>query len=69
MVATLKKNIDGNCYCSNCRMGQPKPEETCFFCGAVFSNYEDIQFQYYLETIEQENFEEGDFLKHDKRFG
>ena len=45
MVAKLKKKIDGNYYCSNCMMGQPDLEPSCFYCGAMFSNWEEIQFQ------------------------
>lgn len=64
MVANLKKKIDGNCYCSNCMMGQPELRPTCFFCGATFSNYEEVEFQLYQETVEQRNLEERNFLKH-----
>ena len=62
MVAKLRKKMDGNYYCSACMMGQPDIEETCFFCGAQFSNWEEIQYQLYKETIEERNYEEGEFL-------
>ena len=41
MIARLVKKMGGN-ICSNCRVKQWKLEETCSFCGALFSNYEEF---------------------------
>lgn len=49
MVAKLKKKIDGNWYCSNCMMGQARPQPNCFFCGAMFSNWEEVEIGKYEE--------------------
>ena len=29
-------------FCSNCLMRQPRVQENCFWCGNMFSNYEDM---------------------------
>ena len=29
-------------FCSNCLMRQPRIQENCFWCGNMFSNYEDM---------------------------
>lgn len=52
MIAHLinKKNYF---ICSNCRMKQQEIEETCWFCGFMFSNYEEELIKYFRE--EQEN--------------
>jgi hypothetical protein len=67
MVAKLRKKIDGNYYCSNCMMGQPDLESNCFYCGAVFSNWEEIQFQLQKEYEEEEIRNDTIFLKSDGR--
>ena len=43
MIAELKGPTFGPYYCSNCRMTQPNDDlkHICYFCGCVFSNYED----------------------------
>lgn len=43
MVAELKLNNNGTYYCSNCRMLPTLDTARCSFCGAIFSNYEEIQ--------------------------
>lgn len=67
MVAKLRKKIDGNYYCSNCMMGQPDLEPSCFYCGAIFSNWEEIQFQLQKEYEEEEIRNDTIFLKSDGR--
>ena len=64
MVAKLKKKIDGNYYCTNCMMGQPDLDSTqCFYCGAQFTNWEEIQFQLQKEYEEEEIRNDTIFLK------
>lgn len=29
-------------YCSNCMMRQPRIQVSCWWCGDIFSNYEEI---------------------------
>ena len=29
-------------FCSNCMMRQPRVQANCFWCGNMFSNYEDM---------------------------
>ena len=50
MVAKLKEK-NSVYYCSNCRMRQYKLEPTCFFCEALFSNYEEVM----IEIFKKEN--------------
>lgn len=38
MIARLLDNYN----CSNCRMPQWEAREQCNFCGAIFSNYEEM---------------------------
>lgn len=38
--------------CGNCRMAQKRIENTCWFCGYIFSNYEEILIKNYKD-IEQ----------------
>ena len=42
MIATLKKNKNGDYYCSECMMRQPVIGPICCFCEYEFSNYEEI---------------------------
>ena len=53
MVTKLKRRIDGSCYCANCRMQQRDIEATCFYCGRIFSNYEEVLEEIYHEIEEQ----------------
>ena len=53
-IATLKRKIDGNLYCSKCMMGQAHIRNTCFYCGAMFSNYEDMVVEIAREISEEE---------------
>ena len=55
MIAKLKKNEYGNYYyCSECMMRQKEIEPTCYFCGLLFSNYEEVIIQLYKELLEEE---------------
>lgn len=38
--------------CGNCRMKQQELHENCWFCGCIFSNYENVILENYKE---QEN--------------
>jgi len=53
MVTKLKRRIDGTCYCAHCMMQQRDVEATCFYCGYVFSNYEDVLREIYMEAEEE----------------
>lgn len=46
--------------CGNCRMKQQELHETCWFCGCLFSNYENIILKNYKE---QENNKEKTFIE------
>lgn len=48
MIATLV-NKNTHYICSQCRMRQSTIEENCWFCGALFSNYETILINIYQE--------------------
>lgn len=52
MLAHLVKKPNGY-LCSNCRMAQNKLEETCWFCGYFFSNYEVILMENYKARTDQ----------------
>lgn len=41
MVSQLKER-DGNFYCSNCRVFQPKLKPFCLFCGDMFGNFNSV---------------------------
>lgn len=41
MIAQILKKANTN-ICSNCRTRQWTLNETCNFCGAIFSNYEEF---------------------------
>ena len=47
LTARLLKNASNKYYCSNCRVIQQKLRAECFFCNAIFSNYEEIQLKLY----------------------
>lgn len=52
IVRLIKRN--GNYYCNNCQIKQPNPPDAiCWFCGFVFSNYENEIIKQFEE--EQEN--------------
>ena len=53
MVTKLKRRIDGTCYCAHCMMQQRDVEATCFYCGYMFSNYEDVLCEIYMEADEE----------------
>ena len=45
MIATLKKNKDGDYYCSECMMRQLVIGSICSFCECEFSNYEQVMVE------------------------
>lgn len=49
MIAFLRYN-GRTYYCSHCLMIQKKLEETCDFCGASFSNYEQMLLKWYEDN-------------------
>lgn len=51
MIAKLKER-NNYYYCSNCLMRQYNLEITCFFCGATFSNWEEIMVKVFREKEE-----------------
>ena len=62
MIAELKLNNNGAYYCSNCRMLSTLDTARCSFCGAIFSNYEEIQkalwdiaFKELVEDVNKKN--------------
>lgn len=56
MVSALlkKKPTTNEWYCSNCMMRQAHLRTQCFFCGSIFSNYEDALYQNYEELKKEE---------------
>ena len=44
MTSKLFKKQD-QYYCSNCMMRQPRVQANCFWCGDMFSNYENMLIQ------------------------
>lgn len=54
MIAELIKRKD-RYICSNCRLNQPsKLLPHCFFCDAIFSNYEEITVEEFKEELTNE---------------
>ena len=41
MTSKLVEKND-NYYCSNCMMRQPRVRVNCWWCGDLFSNYEEV---------------------------
>ena len=51
MVASLVDK--GNCYvCSNCMMKQKCDECTCWFCGRIFDNFEEVAIKEFKKQDE-----------------
>lgn len=46
MISTLKQK-DGSYYCTECMMRQFTLRPQCSFCGAEFSNYQDVVIENY----------------------
>ena len=44
MISRLIQKKD-QYFCSNCMMRQPHIIQNCFWCGNIFSNYEDMLIQ------------------------
>lgn len=66
MIAELKGPIFGPYYCSSCRMKQPQNfHYYCFFCGEIFSNYEEIIINEEIErqAMEGENDNENNLYR------
>ena len=61
----MLREKDNKLYCSKCRMTQPRLQETCVFCGDLFSNYEDMLLKLYKEAeyesyvLDRERVEDG----------
>ena len=41
-------------YCSECMMRQKEIKPICYFCGALFSNYEAVIIQLYRDLLEKD---------------
>ncbi len=54
MIATLLENRAGEWYCSECRMRQKEIEPSCYYCGRLFSNYEEVALKLYKMLLEEE---------------
>jgi hypothetical protein len=52
MIAQLLKK-SGTIICSKCRTRQWQLKETCGFCGALFSNYEEFLIENW-DTLRKE---------------
>ena len=48
MVAKIKEK-NNYYYCSHCLMRQQELEPNCFFCGATFTNWEEIMVKIFRE--------------------
>ena len=53
MVTILKKNNNNAYYCANCRMIPTMDTQLCPFCGAIFSNYEEVQKELWDEIFNE----------------
>ena len=53
MIAHLITKFDYY-YCSECRIKQPIGE-ICIFCGAIFSNYEELLLKNYKDKNDEGN--------------
>ena len=52
MISKLIKR--GEQYsCSNCMMRQPTIKNCCWFCGNIFSNFEEVMLEIY-DIIEED---------------
>lgn len=54
MIAKLKKKSNGSYYCSECMMISNLKEPYCCFCGLLFSNWEQVMRDIFMEQ-EQKN--------------
>lgn len=46
----MLREKDSKLYCSKCRMTQSRLQETCVFCGDLFSNYEEMLLKLYKKA-------------------
>ena len=58
MIAQILKKVNGN-ICSNCRIKQQTLKETCTFCGAFFSNYEEFIIENW-KTVNEDGIRENE---------
>ena len=54
MIAELRMNSRNEYYCSECMMRQKEIKPICYFCGALFSNYEAVIIQLYRDLLEKD---------------
>jgi len=53
VVKLIKRN--GNYYCNNCQIKQPNPPSAyCWFCGFIFSNFEEELIDKFREDFDNE---------------
>lgn len=53
-MAKLKVNSRNELYCSECRMIQRSAAAYCSFCGAYFSNCEEIFVKNFEDEMKEE---------------
>jgi predicted amidophosphoribosyltransferase len=59
VIAQLKQN-QNNYYCSNCRMiVYYLTNPYCSYCGAMFSNWEDVIIKREMERMKDDSIEAG----------
>lgn len=62
MIARIIKR-NGEYYCSECKIRQSKVIEfQCVFCGAFFSNYEEVLMENYMEEFKNETSSENNSI-------
>ena len=49
MITSYIVKQNDSLMCGNCRMRLPRLIFTCPFCGAMFSNYESVMHELYLD--------------------
>lgn len=54
-------------YCSNCMMRQQRIRASCWWCGNLFSNYEEMLIKDYNERIK--NLADGGIKDEDNLYG
>ena len=68
MIATIKEKQGHEHFCSNCMMKQQVLAPVCKFCGAVFSNYEEMALEVYRLLFEEE-IKHGNATMYDTKVG
>ena len=64
MVSKLIKK-DYAYICSECRMRQPRLQDTCWWCGNLFSNFEEVLMKDFKENMEEALKNEGNIRGRD----